>query len=49
MKIEKPPHFELNIDYLQRIWKGEFDDFIHNTDERYYYWDDLKYRKEAPL
>lgn len=49
MKIEKPPHVELKLEYLERIWKGEFEDFINKSDERYYYWDDLKYRKETPF
>jgi len=49
MKIEKPPKFELNIDYLQRIWTGEFDNQINKSDERYYYWDDLKYKKDLPF
>jgi Fic family protein len=49
MKIEKPPHYEHNLEYLQRIWKGEFDDFINKSDESYFYWDDLKYRKEVPF
>ncbi|MBS4062015.1 MAG: Fic family protein [Bacteroidetes bacterium] len=49
MKIERPPHYEFNLEYLQRIRKGEFDDFINKSDEQYYYWDDLKYRKEVPF
>jgi Fic family protein len=49
MKLEKPPAFRLEIEYLQRIWKEEFVDFLNKSDEKYYYWDDLKYRKDAPL
>ncbi|MFN8713746.1 MAG: Fic family protein [Bacteroidota bacterium] len=49
MKIEQPPHVEINIDYLQRIWKGEFEELLNKSDERYYYWDDVKYRKGLPF
>lgn len=49
MKIEKPPKFDFNIDLLQRIWSGEFEEQINRSDERYYYWDDLKYRKDLPF
>lgn len=49
MKLEKPPLIEINIDYLQQIWKGEYDDFLNKADEKYYYWDDLKYKKNAPF
>lgn len=49
MKLEKPPKFELNIAYLQGIWRGEFKDFIIKSDEKYYYWDDLKYKKDVPF
>lgn len=49
MKLEKPPVFELNIAYLQRILQGEFSEFLQKTDEEYYYWDKLKYRKDAPF
>lgn len=49
MKLEKAPIVEINTDYLQQIWNGEFDDFLNKADEKYYYWDDLKYRKESPF
>lgn len=49
MKIEKPPKFEMNLDFLQRIWAGEFDEAINKSDELYYYWDDLKYKKDLPF
>lgn len=49
MKLEKPPKTQLNIDYLQEIWRGEFKDFIIKSDEKYYYWDDIKYRKDVPF
>ncbi|WP_165825353.1 Fic family protein [Pedobacter yonginense] len=49
MKLEKPPFIEINIDYLKRVWKGDFDDFLSKADEGYYYWDDLKYKKVTPF
>lgn len=49
MKLEKPPKCELNIEYLQKIWSGEFKDFILESDEKYFYWDDIKYKKEVPF
>jgi len=49
MKIEKPPKFELNVDFLKRILAGEFEEQINKSDERYYYWDDVKYRKDLPF
>lgn len=49
MKLEKPANFRLNTDYLQKIWAGEFSEFITESDERYFYWDEIKYRKNAPF
>lgn len=49
MKIEKPPQFELNIEYLQQIWSGKFRDFFIKSDEKYFYWDDIKYKKDMPF
>lgn len=49
MKLEKPPFTEISIDYLQQVWKGEFEDFLNRVDEKYYYWDDLKYKKNTPF
>jgi Fic family protein len=49
MKLEKPPFAEVNFEYLQNIWKGEYGNFINKSDEKYYYWDDVKYKKETPF
>lgn len=49
MKLEKQPDTRLNIEYLQKVWNGEFRDFIIKSDEKYYYWDDLKYKKDVPF
>lgn len=49
MKLEAPPIFNVSIEFLQRIWKGEFDAFLSKSDEKYIYWDDLKYKKDLPF
>lgn len=49
MKLEKPPIFKFNKDYFQCILKGEFDDFLEKTNTHYYYWNEIKYRKDAPF
>jgi len=49
MKIEKPPITEINVNYLIKIWEGEYEDFLNKSDEKYYYWDDLKYKKDSPF
>lgn len=49
MKLEKPPIVKINLDHIQKIWDGEFEDFLNKADERYYYWDDLKYKKDTPF
>lgn len=49
MKLEKPPIFELQTEYFDSIWRGDFENFLNKSDEKYYYWDDLKYRKDSPL
>ncbi|SDT04837.1 Fic family protein [Winogradskyella sediminis] len=49
MKLEKPPKFELNIKHLKKIIQGEFTEFIQKSDEKYLYWDELKYKKNTPF
>lgn len=49
MKLEKPPRFQLQVELLQRLWEGEFNEAIFQSDERYDYWDELKYRKDLPF
>ena len=49
MKIEKPPHFDFKMAYLKRLLTGEFEDFINKSDERYFFWDDIKYKKDLPF
>jgi Fic family protein len=49
MKLERPPKFELKLEYIQKIWSGELQDFIKASDEKYFYWDDIKYKKDVPF
>jgi Fic family protein len=49
MKVEKPQPTQLHIAYLQQVWQGTFKDFISKSEEKYYYWDDLKYKKDLPF
>ncbi|WP_313090006.1 Fic family protein [Chryseobacterium flavum] len=49
MKIESPPKTEVKVEYLLDIWKGKYEDFLDSSDEKYYYWDDLKYKKNVPF
>ena len=44
MKLEKPPVFKLESKYLEGIWRGDFESYLNKSDEKYYYWDDIKYR-----
>lgn len=49
MKLEAPPHVEFDQAVWQRIWKGEFDAFLSRSDQDYWYWDELKYKKDVPF
>ena len=48
MKFENPPERIKSDDLLDDYFSGKYDDFLKKTDERYFYWDELKYRKELP-
>lgn len=49
MKLERPPEFKLQSGLLQQIWQGDFESFLNKSDEKYYYYDDIKYRKDLPF
>jgi len=49
MKLEKPPTFEFQTKYLESIWQDEFKLYLNQADEKYYYWDDVKYKRNAPF
>lgn len=48
MKFENPPKRLKSNELLEDYFSGKHDDFLKKTDERYFYWDELKYRKEQP-
>lgn len=49
VKIEYPPAYMRHPAYLELIWSGECAPFLDRTEERYAYWDDIRYRKDNPL
>jgi Fic family protein len=49
MKLESPPKYDFKPELFQKIWDGDFDAFLNQSDERYFYFDDIKYRKDAPF
>lgn len=49
MKIESPPPFKFDPDLFEKIGQGEFDSFLSKSDERYFYYDDIKYHKDSPF
>ncbi|TNE79853.1 MAG: Fic family protein [Bacteroidetes bacterium] len=49
MKIESPPEFKFDPELFEKIWKGDFEPFLDKSDERYFYYDDIKYRKDSPF
>ncbi|MDR1876481.1 MAG: Fic family protein [Flavobacteriaceae bacterium] len=48
MKLEKPPQSKTDKKLIQDLISGKFQEFLENSDNRYWYWDELKYRKNAP-
>lgn len=48
MKFEKPPKFNRTKEILEDYLSGTHNEFLKLTDERYFYWDELKYRKNLP-
>lgn len=49
MKIESPPHFKLKPELFEQIWQGDFESYLSKSDERYFYFDDVKYYKDSPF
>lgn len=50
MKLERPPvHQDPNIkEYIDQIQNTQVKDFLEETDKRYFYWSELKYRPNNP-
>lgn len=49
MKLESPPHFKLKPELFEQIWQGDFESYLNKSDERYFFFDDIKYRKDSPF
>lgn len=49
MQLEHAPKFKLETKYLEKIWNGEFEACLNKSDKKYYYWEDIKYEKDAPF
>lgn len=49
MKLESPPYFKLKPELLEQIWQGDFESYLNKSDERYFYFDDIKYHKDSPF
>lgn len=49
MKLEAPPHYKFQPELFEKILNGEFESFLQVSDERYFYFDEVKYREEAPF
>ena len=48
MKIENPPTLNLSSELIDDFFKRKYENFLRTTEERYYYWDELKYKKNLP-
>jgi Fic family protein len=49
VKIDLPPAYTRRPEWLERIWNGDDAAFLQRSDERYAYYDDIRYRKDNPL
>jgi Fic family protein len=48
MKIENPPTPNFSSELIDDFLKRKHENFLRNSDERYYYWDEFKHRKNLP-
>jgi len=49
MKLESPPSFKLMPELFEQIWQGDFESYLNKSDERYFYFDDVKYCEDSPF
>ena len=49
MKLESPPQLKFDPELFEKMWKGEYESFLNKSDERYFYYDDIKYLKDLPF
>ena len=48
MKFETPPKFEKSIQLINDYLDKKYDEFLRVCDNRYFYWDEIKHRKNLP-
>ena len=48
MKIENPPEIEFIPELVETCVSQEFAAFLAVSDEKYFYWTELKYRQNLP-
>ncbi|MCR9153562.1 MAG: Fic family protein [Bacteroidetes bacterium] len=49
MKFETPPETsKLEDQVFKDFFSGKYSEFLQKTDQRYFYWDEIKHRKDLP-
>jgi len=48
MKFEIPPEIQMSDQLIEDYFKKKFENFIKVNDLRYFYWDELKFKKNLP-
>ncbi len=48
MKFEIPPEIIMSDEIIEDYFEKKFEEFIKVNDLRYFYWDELKYKKKLP-
>lgn len=48
MELEKPPEINFN-DCFAFVWQNQYKEFLRDSDDQYYYWNDIKCKKDAPF
>ena len=49
MKIKPTPAFKFKPELFEQIRQGDFEAFLSKSDERYFYYDEIKYQKNCPF
>ncbi|WP_417800337.1 Fic family protein [Tenacibaculum sp.] len=48
MKFENPPKMQMSSELIDDYFDKKYSDFLKTSDDRYFYWDELKHRKNLP-
>ena len=48
MKFENPPNTIMTDELIDDYFDKKYSDFLKTSDDRYFYWDELKHRKKIP-